>query len=509
MTQSASPADPKGGSGAIIESAFGASPASATLLVRGSEVARQRFGFEGLKRHQEVVLEALSQQRDCLVVVPTGAGKSYCYFVPAMILPHMVLVVSPLVALIDDQVRRCQALGIPCVAIHSQQDQDTRRQAMSALSRGQARVLLVSPERLARPAFREWLSRLPISMVAIDEAHCISQWGFNFRPEYRRIGSYLDDLPRVPRLALTATATPRVRMDVAEALNLCDPLTHIADFHRDNLDCHVISCGSLGGQRSLLLNAVLSQSGSGLIYAPTRRIVTEVSETLSQAGVSCAAYHAGLDGAERRRVQDRFVCDEVKVIVATSAFGMGIDKRDIRFVFHCGMPGSLEQYVQEIGRAGRDGLSSRCLLFYGPKDFFIQKFMLDKSYPELNMLRRVYEIACDLMGDGRGKSEVGLLRDIRLHGDLDARLVEECIQVLYREGALLRLQPLDEGDMSHGWQQDVQVIPGTLAERYWQIYSAKRDEAHSRLRTMHRYVKFPKEQSAIMRAYFYDGVMSI
>ena len=472
---------------------------------QGLEVAQSQFGFSQLRSHQSVVLDAVGQGQDCLVVVPTGSGKSYCYFLPAMVLPHLVVVISPLVALIRDQERRCRALGVPVAAFYAQQDLDERQAATDLLNQGKAKILLVSPERLARPAFREWLSQLPISMVAIDEAHCISQWGYHFRPEYRKIGEYLEDLPRAPRLALTATATPRVQDDVKEALQLTDPVTHIASFHRANLEQSVVQCGSLGGQRAFVLNAVLNQSGSGIVYAPTRRIVREVHDSLVQAGVRAVAYHGGLDGDQKRSAYLQFTRGTASVVVATSAFGMGIDKRDIRYVYHCGMPGTLEQYVQEMGRAGRDGLPAQCRLFYGPKDFFIQKFMLDHSYPDPHVLKRVFDLAIGFMHDGRGRDEDWLAREIRLKGDFDTKDVQGALSVLYREGALLRLVASEgsAGDWLGG--EAAQIIPGHLDGDYWVAYSQKRDEAHRRLRALLRYIKFPKEREAIMKAYFCDG----
>lgn len=475
------------------------------FLQQGRAVAQSQFGFTELRSHQQVVLNAVGSGKDCLVVVPTGAGKSYCYFLPAMILPHLVLVISPLVALIRDQERRCRAMGVPVAAFYAQQDLEERQLATSALREGQAKVLLVSPERLARPAFREWLSRLPISLVAIDEAHCISQWGYHFRPEYRKIGEYLNDLPRTPRLALTATATPRVQEDVNIALGLEAPVLHIADFKRPNLEQSVVQCGSLGGQRAFVLNAVLNQTGSGIVYAPTRRIVREVHHSLVQAGVRAVAYHGGLDGERRRSAHLQFTRGTASVVVATSAFGMGIDKRDIRYVYHCGMPGTLEQYVQEIGRAGRDGQPAQCRLFYGPRDFFIQKFMLDQSYPEPQLLKRAFDLALGFMMDGRARDEDWLLREVRLKGDFDAKELQGAMSVLYREGGLLRL--VASNHSADDWQSasSAQVIPGHLDSDYWSVYSEKRDEAHRRLRALLRYIKFPKERDAIMKAYFHDG----
>lgn len=357
------------------------------LMHEAEAYCSSHFQHRALRAHQKQVLQAVFSGHDCLAVLPTGAGKSLCYGLPALMLPGAAVVVSPLIALMRDQVRRFQAQGISVAALDSLQSQDEKDQTWQRVADGRTKLLLVSPERLARQDVRERLAALPLSLVAVDEAHCISHWGSHFRPDYRFLGTYLEDLARlsgtrVPRLAMTATATMRVRAEIKNSLFLQRASEVWDDLWRENLKLRVVRTDRAAEQLSALLTVVMHAAGQGIVYCQTRKLAEDAARMLQNAGVQAMVYHAGLSAPGRQQAQQAFVEGRAQVMVATHAFGMGIDKQDLRFVHHLGLPGSLEQYVQEIGRAGRDGLPARCDLIYAPRDYHVQKFMIDKNFPE-------------------------------------------------------------------------------------------------------------------------------
>lgn len=331
-------------------------------------VLKRYWGYDSFRPMQEHIVQSLIQGADVAVVMPTGGGKSLCYQLPAVALGRTVVVVSPLIALMQDQVAQLGDMGIPAALLNSSIAPDEQRAVMRRASAGDYRLLYLSPERLARQDTVQWLRRVPLHFFAIDEAHCISEWGHEFRPEYRQLSSLRQYFPELPIAAFTASATRRVRHDILEQLQLREPHKYIASFHRANLRYVVRQCEKKE-HRKALLGAVRSYAGeSVIVYAPTIALVEETVDYLAERRIPAIPYHGQMDSQTRRRNQERWMNDEVRVLVGTIAFGLGINKPAVRAVIHTSLPKSIEQYYQEAGRAGRDGLPSDCLLLWQPKD---------------------------------------------------------------------------------------------------------------------------------------------
>jgi ATP-dependent DNA helicase RecQ len=356
-----------------------ASPASWSLDALRKVVSRH-WGFEGFRPLQQPAMRAVLQGRDSVVVMPTGGGKSLCYQAPAVLRGDTTVVVSPLIALMKDQVDGLQACGVPAVQIDSSQGPEERSACEREVARGAVRLLFVSPERLVLPGFQRLLERLRVRTFAIDEAHCISHWGHDFRPEYRQLDRLKDLFPGASVHAYTATATERVRQDIIDQLRLQDPEVLVGDFDRPNLTYRVLARTDLKRQ---VFEALDRHRGeAGIVYCIRRREVDDLTATLRKLGFRASPYHAGLSAEERRATQDAFRAEGCDVVVATVAFGMGIDRSNIRYVLHTGMPKSLEHYQQETGRAGRDGLEAECVLLHSGADFFTWKSILERSAGE-------------------------------------------------------------------------------------------------------------------------------
>ena len=339
-------------------------------------VLKTHFGYDSFLPLQEEIISHVLAGRDGLVLMPTGGGKSLCYQLPAMCLPGMALVVSPLIALMKDQVDALNANGVAARFINSSLTASEIELAQAQASRGTIKILYVAPERLAVPGFRRFLQGIDLSLIAVDEAHCISEWGHEFRPDYRNLRQLRADFPRVPVIALTATATARVKDDIVEQLGLQRGRIFLSSFDRANL---TYSVETKEGFWSKLLSLLNDHNGeSTIIYCFSRRETEELAEDLNDRGLLARPYHAGLDPEVRRRTQEDFIRDRVPIIVATIAFGMGIDKPDIRLVVHHSLPKSLEGYYQETGRAGRDGLPSECVLFYSRADRAKQDYFINQ-----------------------------------------------------------------------------------------------------------------------------------
>ncbi len=353
-----------------------------------SELLHRVFGHRDFRAHQQVVCEAAAAGRDVLLVMPTGAGKSLCYQLPALARGGTALVISPLIALMDDQAAKLSTLGLRVARVHSGLSRDDARQACRDYLAGDLDFLFIAPERLRVPGFPEMLAKRKPVLVAIDEAHCISAWGHDFRPDYRTLGQYLPALRPAPIIALTATATPTVQRDIAVQLDLQQPAIFITGFRRHNLAIQAIELSK--PQRPDFALNILKQPDArpAIIYAGSRKQAEEFATTLHKH-FPTAAYHAGLDPTTRDRVQRAFLSGKLDVVVATVAFGMGVDKADVRTVIHVALPGSVEAYYQEIGRAGRDGLPSRTILLHGFADRRLQEFFLEKNYPPTSDLERV------------------------------------------------------------------------------------------------------------------------
>jgi ATP-dependent DNA helicase RecQ len=353
-----------------------------------AELLHRVFGHRDFRAHQQVVCEAAASGRDVLLVMPTGAGKSLCYQLPALARGGTALVISPLIALMDDQAAKLSALGLRVARVHSGLSRDDARMACRDYLAGNLDFLFIAPERMRVPGFPEMLAKRKPVLVAIDEAHCISAWGHDFRPDYRTLGQYLPALRPAPIIALTATATPTVQRDIAVQLNLQNPAIFITGFRRHNLAIQAIEL-SKPQRPDFALNILKDASARpAIIYAQSRKDAEEFASKLHKH-FPTAAYHAGLDPATRDRVQRAFLSGKLDVVVATVAFGMGVDKADVRTVIHVALPGSVEAYYQEIGRAGRDGLPSRTILLHGFADRRLQEFFLEKNYPPTSDLERV------------------------------------------------------------------------------------------------------------------------
>ncbi|WP_395621897.1 DNA helicase RecQ [Sphingomonas daechungensis] len=327
-------------------------------------ILKDTFGFDHFRGVQEEVIGRVLAGRSTLAVMPTGAGKSLCYQLPAVAREGTALVISPLIALMHDQIRSASAIGLRAASLTSA-DTD-RERTVERFKAGELDLLYVAPERANMDSFRRLVSRVNLSLIAIDEAHCVSEWGHDFRPDYRQLRTLLDENPDVPRLALTATADRRTREDILAQLGVPEDGLVIAGFDRPNIRYHVRPRDGLNAQLKLLL---ASQPGAGIVYAPSRDKSERIAEQLSSTGRPSLAYHAGLDPSIRARNQSAFVASEEMVMAATVAFGMGIDKPDVRFVAHAGIPKSIESYYQETGRAGRDGDPAEAWLFWGAEDF--------------------------------------------------------------------------------------------------------------------------------------------
>ena len=344
-------------------------------------VLQKYFGYSEFRGAQEGLIDAQLAGRDAFGVMPTGGGKSLCYQIPALLLPGVTLVVSPLISLMQDQVLALKAVGIPAAYLNSTLTPEQRRLVYRNLRMGCYKILYVAPERLTAEGFLSTAQELTISLVAVDEAHCISQWGQDFRPSYLKIPEFLEALPRRPVVsAYTATATPAVQRDILDNLQLQDPLVRITGFDRPNLRFEVRIPESQ--KMTLLTLLALRKEKSGIVYCSTRKEVEGVCDFLQERRFSATRYHAGLSDGERQRNQEDFLFDRQTVMVATNAFGMGIDKSNVSYVIHYNMPQSMESYYQEAGRAGRDGQNAECILLFGKKDIVTGKFFIQKTFEE-------------------------------------------------------------------------------------------------------------------------------
>ena len=341
------------------------------------DVLREVFGYQSFRSGQDAVIEQLVAGNDVLAIMPTGGGKSLCYQIPALVRPGLAIVVSPLIALIKDQVDALRANGVAAAGLHSGLARDELLEVYSQLWRGDLKLLYIAPERILLPDFLARLQDLPLSLIAIDEAHCISQWGHDFRPEYAELGRLKQLFPHIPIAALTATADDATRIDILNRLGLHEPFVHLASFDRPNIRYTLVEKFKPSEQ---LLHYVQKQAGQcGIVYCTSRKRTEEVADLQKVRNYRAACYHAGLPADERARVQDAFIRDDLDIVVATVAFGMGIDKPNVRFVVHYDIPKNIESYYQETGRAGRDGLPAEALLLFDPADIERVRGLLENN----------------------------------------------------------------------------------------------------------------------------------
>ncbi|NNM96911.1 MAG: RecQ family ATP-dependent DNA helicase [Candidatus Dormibacteraeota bacterium] len=424
---------------------------------------KETFGLAAFRPGQGEMVAAAEVGADVLFVAPTGSGKSIAYWVPGIVAGGLTIVVSPLIALMVDQVTHLQQLGVSAAFLHSQMAASERSAAMTQAERGQLRFLYLAPERIGTAGFLEWLGRLQVSRFVVDEAHCISSWGHDFRPDYRRLEAAISACGRPPVGAFTATATPRVRLDIVASLGLREPAGKVTGFVRENLHMMVISCRGKAEKRDRLLERIRYGDGRSLVYCGTRASADEVALLLAEAGLPADSYHGALDGDQRQAVYSRFAAGQVRIIAATSAFGMGIDFPDIRQVIHYDFPGSLEEYYQQAGRAGRDGQPAECILLYSPQDRRLQEFFIEQAFPERDVVRAVYR---EMLRAGSG-----LIPDWPLRlPTIDASAIRGAValleraQVVDQDGGIRRLTgaPVDFDEQAalkeHAYARVTQVM---------------------------------------------------
>lgn len=364
------------------------------MLDKTLKILKQYFNYSEFRPGQQEVILSVLNKNDTVGIMPTGSGKSLCFQIPALIFPGITVVVSPLIALMKDQVDSLVSKNIPATFINSSISIEEANTRIVGLSSGLYKIVYVAPERLSNPYFINDLKNIDISLFAIDEAHCISEWGHDFRPSYTKIRTSInkicDGKTKPPIVALTATATPEVREDIIKQLDIEKPNIFVSGFKRDNLELIAFKTKNDADKIFRIINIIQKVSGPKIIYAATRKNVDDIVENLQSAGLDAIGYHAGLTSDERKEIQNAFICGKYNTLVCTNAFGMGIDKSNIRLIIHYNMPGSIEAYYQEIGRAGRDGKKSSCILLYNEADRYIHEFFINEENPTKENIEEVY-----------------------------------------------------------------------------------------------------------------------
>lgn len=414
-----------------------ASPAIPEKLRAEARAALEKyFGFSEFRPGQEEIIEAVIAGQDALVIMPTGGGKSLCFQLPALLRDGVTLVVSPLIALMKDQVDALRARGIPAGFLNSSLSPSAQREVLRDMENGTLRLVYVAPERFRYEGFLQTIRRLPLSLFAIDEAHCISQWGHDFRPDYYRMGRAIEDLGRPQVVALTATASPAVQSDILHALHLDKARRFVAGFSRPNLSLRVRQVHS-DAEKYARVHELVRALRTGIIYCATRKKVEAVAREMRHWKIPFVYYHGGLSDRERALAQEKFISGEAAVAIATNAFGMGIDRADLRFVIHFEIPGSIEAYYQEVGRAGRDGLPSTCELLFQHPDIRVQEFFLEGANPSIEIITSLWRVLREAAKD----NEVALsLSDLaaRIPGCKNEMSVGSAMIVLQRAGYVER-----------------------------------------------------------------------
>jgi len=465
------------------------------------------FGHTSMRPGQAEVIADIFAGRPVIAVMPTGAGKSLCYQLPAVVLGErggVTLVVSPLIALMKDQVDALTARGVPAVALTSASGADEQREMLEGIRAGMYTLIYVAPERFRSPRFVEVLKTIApnIALVAIDEAHCISEWGHDFRPDYRRLGEVVRQLG-APRLAaFTATATREVRADIAVQLGFDEPRLHVRGFDRPNLHYAVVKAGGTDDKTTRLIELVRTRDGGvALVYAATRKNAEKYAAELKRAGMRARVYHAGLEDNVREKAQDVFMAGKLDVIVATNAFGMGVDKSDIRLVVHADIPRSPEAYYQEAGRGGRDGKPTRCVLLFNHGDIRLQEFLIDASYPGAETLRGLWKLLRDrpelgtLAAGDDDDDELEARLKKALGTDISNAAMSAALRILERHGMLRR----DDARIGA-----TRPDPGTFPPLDVESLQRRADVERSKLRTMVEYAYYTRCRRQFVLEYFGD-----
>ncbi len=398
-------------------------------------VLRQYWGYDAFRAGQWEVISAVLNKRDALAILPTGGGKSLCYQVPALMLPGITLVVSPLIALMQDQVQRLEKQGVAATCINSTLRASEIDQRWTDIEHGRYKLVYLAPERLQNEMFLARIERMNVQLVAVDEAHCISEWGYDFRPAYLQIASLRELLPDVPVVALTATATPPVRDDILFHLALKNPFVLVSGFNRPNLTWSIFQ---VENKKRKVADVLRGVPGTGVIYAATRKAVEEWQQWLQAEGEHVSGYHGGMSARSREDSASAWLAGKSRIMVATNAFGMGIDKPDVRFVIHVDLPGALESYYQEAGRAGRDGLRGHAVLLYRPGDEDTQSGLIHDSHPAIDIIQRIYDAICMqaqiALGDMPMEPIVVQLPVLARQSQVSVSSVRVAIDTLAREG---------------------------------------------------------------------------
>ncbi|WP_329352846.1 RecQ family ATP-dependent DNA helicase [Streptomyces sp. NBC_01261] len=462
--------------------------------------ARRVFGWQHLRPAQLSAMKAVMKGRDVLAVMPTGAGKSAVYQVPAVLLGGPVVVVSPLIALQRDQMQSLLGSGaLRTAAINSAQRKSDNETAWARISASSVDVVFLAPEQLAKPDVTDRLAAVRPRLLVVDEAHCVSSWGHDFRPDYLRLRHARERLGNPPVLALTANAAAPVRRDIAERLGMNDPVEIVAGFDRPNISLEVSAFQDVAAKERFVLERSAVEEKPGILYAGTRKAADSYAEQLSDLGLAAASYHAGLSAAERRQAQDRFSSGELDVVVATSAFGMGIDKANVRFVLHASVPGSLDAYYQEIGRAGRDGAPARAILAYRPQDLGLQRFFATGA-PDADALRRVAEFL-------RGEATAVSATRLRAECELGATALSAVLNLLEETGAVRtgrdgsRFTGVDDADGASADDEVDAVVRSALA-----VHATHLKLEQSRIDMMRGYAETTDCRRRFLLGYFGDSV---